>query len=197
LARLEEAIGLMQRLWSEPLTTFRGRFYEVVDAPMVATEPVRPRLLIGGGGRLLLGMGGRLAESVSTIPRQGSGEWSAADSIPDSTLARMIEKQRWVREGAAQNGRDPSSIELNTMVVKVIVGDDPHSAVESEAAASGVTPEQLSDSSLYLCGTGDEVRDHLDHWREQTGISYFSLFDPGDEQIEYLAEHVVGPLSGR
>jgi hypothetical protein len=54
----------------------------------------------------------------------------------------------------------------------------------------------MADSSLYLCGTGGQVRDRLRHWREQTGISYFSLFDPGEEQIEYLAEQVVGQLSG-
>jgi len=196
LARLEESVELMQRLWSEPSTTMDGHFYRVVDSPMAATEPVRPRLLIGGGGRTLLRMGGRIADTVSMIPTQRSGEWSPSASLADSSLERMADKGRWVRAGAEMAGRDPNTIELNTMVSRVMVSDDPKSAIATEAATADVTADEMADSSLYLCGTGGEVRDRLRHWREQAGISYFSLFDPGEEQIEYLAEHVVGPLTG-
>jgi hypothetical protein len=31
-------------------------------------------------------------------------------------------------------------------------------------------------------------------YRRRVGLSYFSLFDPGESQIEYLAAHVVRPL---
>jgi alkanesulfonate monooxygenase SsuD/methylene tetrahydromethanopterin reductase-like flavin-dependent oxidoreductase (luciferase family) len=138
-----------------------------------------------------------MADTASLIPRQTSGEWSVTDSLPDSTLEHMIEKTAWVHQAASAAGRDHRAIELNTMVSQVIVGDDPEPAIAAEAAATGVSREQMADSSLYLCGTGSEVRDRLELWRQRTGISYFSLFDPGDEQIDYLAEHVVGPLAGR
>jgi hypothetical protein len=55
----------------------------------------------------------------------------------------------------------------------------------------------MMDSTLYLVGNGAEVRDELQRWRQCTGISYVSFFDPGDEQIEYLAREVVAPLNGR
>lgn len=195
LARLEEAATLVRELWTSPATTTHGEFYEVTDSPMVAPEPVQPRLLIGGGGRRAMGIAGRLADTVSVIPRQDTGEWSLTGSMPDSTASRIADKAAWAREAAAGAGRDGAGLEFNTMVFRVIVGDDPSAAIAAEAADTGISPEQMTDSSLYLCGTGSEVCDRLIDWRTRTGISYFSLFDPGEEQIEYLAEHVVQPLT--
>jgi probable F420-dependent oxidoreductase len=196
VARLEEAVALLRQLWTQPSTTMRGRFFAVADSPMVAAEPVSPRLLVGGGGRRMMRLGGRVADTVSMIARQTTGEWSVAGSLPDSTLPRMAQKAAWVREGAAAAGRDPATIELGTMVAKTVVGADPAAAIAAEAAASGVSPAQMADTTLYLCGTGAQVRDQLGQWRERAGISYVSLFDPGEEQISYLAEHVIGPLAG-
>ncbi|HEX3839321.1 MAG TPA: TIGR03621 family F420-dependent LLM class oxidoreductase [Acidimicrobiales bacterium] len=197
VARLEEMVTLITRLWAEPSTSFHGRFFDVVESPRVAPEPVRPRLLIGGGGRRVMGLGGAVADTVSMIARQTSGEWSIADSLPDSTENRMAEKAAWVRAGAEQAGRDPESVELNTMVPKVIVGDDPGPRIAAEATETGITPAQMADSTLYLCGTGPEVYDRLQRWRQAIGISYVSLFDPGEDQIEYFAEKVADRLIGQ
>jgi probable F420-dependent oxidoreductase len=197
VARLEETVTLVRRLWSEPSTTFHGRFFDLTESPMVAPEPVRPHLLIGGGGRRVMQLGGAVADTVSMIARQTSGEWSIADSLSDSTEARMAEKATWVRAGAREADRDPDTVELNTMVPKVIVGSDPEPRIAAEAAEAGITPAQMADSTLYLCGTGAEVYDRLQRWRQTIGISYVSLFDPGDEQAEYFAEQVAGRLTGQ
>jgi alkanesulfonate monooxygenase SsuD/methylene tetrahydromethanopterin reductase-like flavin-dependent oxidoreductase (luciferase family) len=186
----------MRRLWTEPTTTMHGRFCSVTDSPMASSVPVRPRLLVGGGGPAVMHLGGRVADTVSMIPRQTSGTWSVVDSLPDSTLARMSEKAAWVREGAEAAGRDPDTVELNTMVPTIIAGDNVRAAVATEAASSGVTVDEIDGSCLYLCGSGPELCDQLRHWRDSAGISYVSLFDPGEEQIDYLAEHVVAPLAG-
>ncbi len=195
VGRLEEAVELMRQLWTQPTTTFRGRFFDVVDAPMAASVPVHPPLLVGGGGPRVMRFGGRVADTVSMIARQDTGEWSVAESLTDSGLERMAEKAGWVREGAVASGRDPASVELHTMVARVIVGDDPGDAVARALAADGADPRAAAESTLYLCGTADEVRTRLRRWRADAGISYVSLFDPGDEQIEWLAEHVVRPLT--
>ena len=195
VARLEEAVELMRQLWAQPTTTFQGRFFDVADAPMAASTPVHPHLLLGGGGPRVMRFGGRVADTVSMIARQDTGEWSVADSLTDSTVERMAEKADWVREGAAAAGREPSSVELHTMVARVIVGDDPGAAVAQALADDAVDPRAAAESTLYLCGTGDEVRARLRRWRDDAGISYVSLFDPGDEQIDWLAEHVMRPLA--
>jgi len=195
--RLEESLQLMRRLWTEPKTSFDGEFFQVEDAPMVAAEPVRPRVVIGGGGRVVMRMAGRMADVASVLARQTSGEWSVAESLADSTEERMVEKAAWVREGVERAGRSPDEVELNTMMAKVIVGDGVEGRLRAEASATGVETAALRESALYLCGGAAEVCDRLTRWRDRVGLSYFSLFDPGDEQLEYLAEHVVAPLAGR
>lgn len=194
IGRLEEALALMRRVWTEPSTSLRGNYFDVTDVPMAADEPVYPKILIGGGGPKVLHLGGREADIVSMIPRQDSGEWSVGGSLDDSTMARLAEKAAWVRAGAEGVGRDPVEIELHTMVVRTIVGDDADAALSREAAETGVAPRVLRDSSLYLVGTGTELRDRIERWRGEVGITYVSLFDPGEEQIERIAEELVGPL---
>ena len=194
IGRLEEALRLMRRLWAEPFTSMRGRYFDVTDVPMAVDEPVCPKILIGGGGPKLLHLGGREADIVSIIPRQDTGEWSVGGSLADSTTARMTEKAAWVRAGAEGVGRDPAGIELHTMVVRTIVADDVDGALSLEAAKTGVAPSVLRDSTLYLVGTGTELRDRVERWRREVGITYVSLFDPGEEQIERIAEELVGPL---
>jgi probable F420-dependent oxidoreductase len=194
IARLEEDLTLMRRLWSEPSTTFHGRFFDVSDVPMVLCEPVTPTVLIGGGGPKMMHLGGRAADIVSMIPRQDTGEWSVEASLADSTPARMAEKASWVREGAEDAGRDPSTVELHTMVVRTIVGDDVDDAIAQESADTGVPVAAMQDSSLYLIGSGSQVRERLRDRQAHTGLSYVSIFDPGEDQIEYLAEEVVAPL---
>ena len=196
IARLEEALVLMGRLWREPQTTFEGRFFRLVDSPMVAPEPVSPRILIGGGGPSVMGLGGRRADVVSMIPRQSSGDWSVSDSVPDSTLARMAEKAAWVARGAEAAGRDPESVELNTMVATTVVGDRPQDEIRATARDLGLDVGQLGDSSLFLCGTADEVTERLLRWREVSGLSSYSLFDLDEETIDWFAERVLQPLEG-
>jgi len=195
LDQLEESIALMRRLWQDEKTTFHGRYYQVTDAPRVAPEPVAPRLLVGGGGPKAMRLAGRVADVVSMLPRLDTGEWSVRASLADSTLERMVEKAAWVRAGAAAAGRDPAAVELNTMVYGLAVGDDPTARREALARDNGVAVADLGDSTLFLTGTGPEVRARLLEYRDRVGLTYFSLFDPGDEQIAYLAEQVVGPLS--
>jgi probable F420-dependent oxidoreductase len=195
LDQLEESIALIRRLWKDEKTTFHGAYYQVTDSPRVAPEPVAPRLLVGGGGPRTMRLAGRVADIASMIPRQASGEWSVQASLADSTMDRIIEKAAWVREGARAAGRDPAAIELNTMVFGLAVGADPAARRDALARDNGVAVSDLRDSSLFLSGTGPEVRERLLEYRDRAGLTYFSLFDPGDEQIEYLAEQVVGPLA--
>jgi probable F420-dependent oxidoreductase len=195
LDQLEESIALMRRLWRDEKTTFAGHYYQVTDSPRVAPEPVSPTLLVGGGGPHTMRLAGRVADIVSFLPRQTTGEWSVAASLADSTMERMAEKADWVKAGATAAGRDPAAIELNTMVFGLAVSDDPAERREALAHDNGIAVADLRDSTLFLTGTGSEVGDRLSEYRDRVGLSYFSLFDPGDEQIEYLAEHVVGPLT--
>jgi probable F420-dependent oxidoreductase len=195
IARLEESLLLMRQLWTQSSTTLHGRFFDVTDAPMVASEPVDPTILIGGGGQKVMHLGGRVADIVSMIPTQDSGDWSVTASLADATVDRMARKATWVRQGAEAAGRDAGSIELHTMVAKTIVGDHVGTAVDRESAAMGVPAGTMADSTLYLIGSGAEVRERLHQWRDQIGISYVSLYGLHDEQVDLVAEEIVSPLT--
>jgi probable F420-dependent oxidoreductase len=194
IARLGEGLSLMRRLWTESSTTMHGRFYVVTDAPMAAASPVSPTVLIGGGGRKVMRLGGQVADVVSMIPKQDRGEWSVADSLADATVELLAKRASWVRGGAEEAGRDPADVELHTLVTTVAVGDNAGRAMSRASAEAGVPLATLADSTLALMGTGAEVRERLQEWRSRAGVTYVSLFDPGDEQIEYLASEVVSPL---
>jgi probable F420-dependent oxidoreductase len=194
IAKLEEALLLMRRLWTEASTTMRGRFYDVTDAPMVAASAVTPTVLIGGGGRRVMRFGGRSADIVSMIPKQDRGDWSVPESLADATVERLAQRAAWVREGAEEVGRDPAEVELHTLVTTTVVGDSVGPAIVRASADAGVPAATLAESTLALMGTGAEVRERLLEWRSRAGVTYVSLFDPGDEQIEYLAAEVVEPL---
>jgi probable F420-dependent oxidoreductase len=195
IARLEESLLLMRQLWAQASTTLHGHFFDVTDAPMVASEPVHPTVLIGGGGQKVMHLGGRVADIVSMIPTQDSGDWSVTGSLADATVVRMARKADWVRQGAEAAGREAAGIELHTMVTKTIVGDHVGAAVDRESAAMGVPAATMADSTLYLIGSGAEIRDRLRQWRDQIGISYVSLFGLDEEQVDLVAEEIVAPLT--
>lgn len=194
LGVLEETCELLRMLWSEETTTYEGSHVGVRNAPMAAAEPVRPRLLVGGGGPKVLGVAARHADVVSMIPRQDTGTWDPAACLTDGTLEAMATKADWVRAAAAEADRDPDDLVLHTMAFGVAVGDQPDAAIAAAADEIGAAPEALRDSAFHLVGTADDVVEHLHTWRERAGISYVSLFDPGDEQVAYLAERVLPAL---
>ena len=100
------------------------------------------------------------------------------------------------RRGRMEKGHsDPASVELNTMVFKLAVGPDAAARRDALAREIGMAVADLRDSTLFLTGSAPEVRERLLEYRARVGLTYFSLFDPGPEQIEYLAEHVVAPLT--
>lgn len=52
LSRLEEACQVLLALWTQPMATFQGKYYQLHDAPLYpkSVQPSHPELLIGGGG---------------------------------------------------------------------------------------------------------------------------------------------------
>ena len=196
IARLEESIQVMRHLWHDETTTFHGDHFTIDGAPRSLGQPIDVPLLVGGGGPKVMAVAGRQADVASLIPRQDTGDWSMPASLDDSTEDRMAEKAGWVRAAAEAAGRDPDAIELNTMVYRTAIADDPGPDRAHLAEQEGVPVAATTESSLFLTGTPDEVRQRVQERRERSGISYYSLFDPGEETIEVVARELVAPLAG-
>jgi F420-dependent oxidoreductase-like protein len=116
LDRLEEAVGLVERLLAGEQVTHSGRFYEMVDA-LCEPRPIQPRLpiLIGGSGR---------EKTLRTTARHAD-LWNGYGE-PD----RIAEVSAVLRERCEEIGRPFESIE-RTVTMDVVIRDSEASAREA------------------------------------------------------------------
>ncbi|MEN8184637.1 MAG: TIGR03621 family F420-dependent LLM class oxidoreductase [Myxococcota bacterium] len=197
IERMEEALQIIRAMWSQERTSFEGRHYQIQEIARAVKLPAgeQPQILVGGGGRKVLSVAGRFADIVGINPSMPEGRVTrntAADLAPE----RVREKVGWVREAAEAAGRDPDSIELNSLVFVVALTDDPTGIRDALAGQSGMSREQVADCPLFLTGSASEIRERLEKRREQTGISYVVIQGDDPDRLERFAEGVVGPLSG-
>jgi len=97
LSRLEEACQVLLSLWTEHKVTFKGKFYQLDNAPLYPKplQKPHPELLIGGGGeRHTLKIAARYADHWNV--------WGGPE-----VLTRKI---RVLKDHCATLGRDPTSI---------------------------------------------------------------------------------------
>src|SRR5947208_5544252 len=68
IRQMEEAVQLILKLWTEPRTTFHGRYFRVDDAilePKPVQKPRPPVMIAGGGEQLTLRAVARLADACN------------------------------------------------------------------------------------------------------------------------------------
>jgi hypothetical protein len=96
-----------------------------------------------------------------------------------------------IREAA---GERFDRLELNALVQRVAVTDDPRRAAEALAAERHqLTAEELLESAYVLFGTVDGIAQDLVRRRERWGISYYTIPEP---YLEVFAP-VVTRLAGK
>jgi len=108
VTRFEEAIQIVRSLLAEERTTFRGRVYDVVDAPC-EPKPVRGRLpiLVGTKSPRMLRITARHADEWNT--------WGAPD------LAG--ERRTLLLEACEKVGRDPATMWCSVNVMLAVGGE--------------------------------------------------------------------------
>lgn len=203
IARLDEALQIIRSLWTQPSTTFDGKFYQIKDAPSSLPLPIErlPRFLIGGMMPKMLHLAGKHADIVSVFARTGSGHYLWQSWAEDSTDAAYKQKIDWALDGAREAGRNPDVLELSTMLVLADVDKDADAARARASKICGLPPAQMDASHIVLAASPEEARNLLQRRREATGISYLVLIDHGREAnfeaLGRFADAVIGPLAGR
>ena len=189
--RLGEAVAIVKRLLEGEKVTFAGRHYRVSDHSIHPRPVQRPRppLFIGGNAPRLLTVAAREADIVGFTGiafRRGGKE----PDVSDFRASVVDERVRLVRETAGDR-----SLELNTLVQRVIVTEDRRKAAKELATGrwAGLTPDDVLASPYVLVGTVDQMVDELRARRERWGISYVTTHEPF---IEALAP-IVARLAGR
>src|SRR5256714_11919134 len=115
--RMEEAITLIKRLWTEEKVTHEGPNYHVRDAIVLPrpTQRPHPPVMIGGGGPRMLRIAAREAQIVAIAPTLNPDGGPRLRTITVGSVAKRIATLR----------RSPrfSELELNVIVFDAQVTD--------------------------------------------------------------------------
>ncbi len=70
IRQMEEAVRLILKMWTEPRTTFHGRYFHVEDAilePKPVQKPRPPVMIAGGGEQMILRAVARFADACNLV----------------------------------------------------------------------------------------------------------------------------------
>jgi probable F420-dependent oxidoreductase len=201
LRMLEEALTCMRSLWTQAETTFAGEFYQFQDAilwPKPMQQP-HPPILLGGGGKGLLRLAAKHADIVNIISDAGKPGYISLQNVAKLTDDSFRTKIRFLREAAAEHGRDGSAIQISNVIFTTMITDSPE-ATESMAAGMApmfnTTPEGLRHSPMSLIGTPEEciveMRRRIREWDLSQVIFSFT----GEDNMRRLAEQVLVHVKG-
>ena len=148
LNRLEEACQVLLALWTQPTATFKGKYYQLDNAPLYP-KPVQqphPELLIGGGGeRRTLRIAARYATHWNV--------WGGPE-----VLAR---KGKILEEHCAAVGRNPAQITRSANMPMLITekAEDKERLVHALMRRFGRSEAEARDT--VLAGSVGQMQDTL------------------------------------
>ena len=190
IARLAEAMTIIEALWSETPCNFEGDHFTIEGLDGLPKPVQRPRipLLVGGGGRRVLTLAAQRADIVglNVDLRRGVIDAGAGPNATDDATAQKL---AWMREAA---GARYDELEIHVRVHLVVVTNDRAGMANALGPAFGLTPEQALRSPHALAGTVDQIADDLLERRARWGISYIGV---GLDSLQALAP-VVARLAG-
>jgi F420-dependent oxidoreductase-like protein len=125
IRQMEEAVQLILQMWSQPRTTFHGRYFNVEDAilePKPVQKPRPPVMIAGGGEQMTLRAVARLADACNV----------------GGDLETVRHKFAVLRQHCDASGRDYDTIERTHNFSWLIARDDVAVATKRERySASG------------------------------------------------------------
>ncbi|MGA2238987.1 MAG: LLM class F420-dependent oxidoreductase [Candidatus Bathyarchaeia archaeon] len=176
--RLEEAVQIIRKMWTEQPASFAGKFYQVRDAhcnPQPIQKP-HPPILIGGSGE---------RKTLRIVAQYGD----ACNLFGSSETVKK--KLAVLREHCRDVGRDYNSI-LKTKLGTVTIDKDRDAARKRvEERFKGAPEQRMKEFVIY--GNPEDVRRQVEAFRD-VGIEYFILsFEPQREleAMNLFANEVV------
>jgi F420-dependent oxidoreductase-like protein len=162
LARLDEACQVLKALWTQDRSTFKGRYYQLADAPL-APKPVQrphPELMIGGGGEKV---------TLKIVARHAD-HWNVWGG-PDVLARKGALLDGYCRAA----GRDPKAITRSANMALLFSEDRAEIDKLYTALTKRFGMAEAVARDTMLAGSAGEIRDKLGRLRE-TGVGM--LFVP-------------------
>ena len=169
LQRLEEAIQIIRKMWTEePSASFEGKYYQIRNAycnPKPIQKPSPPILVGGSGERKTLKIVAKYADACNLF---GSIE----------TIKRKLDV---LKEHCKSVGRDYDSI-LKTKLDLVVIDDSEEIARKrTQQFYKGIPEQQIRDREFAIYGTREDVSRQIE-LLEEAGIQYLMVhFEPSRE----------------
>ncbi len=209
--RTEGLIATLRQAWGDGLTTGDGRYF-TYPGLNVTPKPARGAatpIWIGGGGEPAVRRAGRIADGYL-----GSGASPAA----------LAERASWVRDAAAEAGRNPDDVEIGVHRVTFAWRDGDawtkvadaarymswkygdmgtaHGSLASGLPAPGDAPSHEDVRSRTIVGTPEQVAEHIRAYADTLGRRGSFVFrghlpglDPGVQREAFdLLVNEVIPL---
>jgi F420-dependent oxidoreductase-like protein len=166
IRQMEEAVELILQMWSEPRTTFHGRYFHVENAilePKPVQKPRPPVMIAGGGEQMTLRVVARLADACN---------------ISGGEPAEITHKLDVLRRHCDEVGRDYDTIEKTHIRSWLIARNDASVAVKRERMPTG-------DPSYGFVGTVSEAIDLVGQY-QAAGVELLINSDRNDEETREL-----------
>jgi F420-dependent oxidoreductase-like protein len=151
--RLDEALQVIIKLWSEDRPSFAGRFYQLHDAPFAPkpTQRPHPPILIGGQGKKwIMPLVGRYAQA-----------WNAPLRLtPDDVRERV----GLIKEECRRVNRDPCDVEVTAFLVLYTITDVPLAGPVVRLGARLLTDKAIARNILVGSATDvtEKIRSFVD-----------------------------------
>lgn len=179
LARLDEALEVVTALWTQPRTTYHGRYYHVENAPL-EPKPVQqphPPIMIGGSGRKTLRITAKHADIWNGIGSPGF----------------CAERIATIREECAAIGRDAAGIEMSVHPQMAVAHSHDQAEAQARAIAASHGRTLESYEGAWLLGTPEEIRAQVQQYID-AGITHWiiAMGPPFDvEALRLFAQEVI------
>jgi probable F420-dependent oxidoreductase len=186
-ARTNEALEILQRVWSETNVNFDGKFTSLEDFSLKPLPIQRPRPPIW--------ISGRKPVAMRRAARFGDG-WLPYMYTPE----RLAQSLQVIRDECERNGRDPSEVKPG-LYIFTAVHEDAKTGVKMAADRLGTQYAQDFDkivSKYALGGTPEQcrarLREYIDAGAEFIVLSSACPDDYLETNIELIAKELVEPL---
>lgn len=181
--RLDEAITVMRRLWTEERVTYESEFLKLADVGLGGLKPSRPDVPIW--------IGSRAEPGLRRTGMLGDG-WLPTQVTPEDVRQGIARIQEYASEAGRQIPDDHFGVQISTYVVEK--GEVPsHVWDRALVRRSDVSPGELA-----LMGTPEQITDRMREFIA-AGATKF-VFNPAcgpeemEEQLRLQAEAIVQPF---
>ncbi|OLC20231.1 MAG: hypothetical protein AUH33_04125 [Chloroflexi bacterium 13_1_40CM_68_21] len=185
--RMEEAVGLIKRLWTEEHVTHEGAHYRIRDATALPRPVQRPHppVMIGGGGPRILRIAAREAQIVSLLPPVDARGRHRIRAITVGSVAERVARLRRAKRFA--------ELELNVIVLDAQVTDARQPLLAAIAGRLKSTATAIVATPFLMYGSRASLVEDLLERRARLDISYIAL--PGSAMRSFAP--VVAQLRGK